>query len=146
MTCRERPRPSHNRSRRSCFPAPSCRIQFSAVLIEVSELQPGAHHDFPTGRCYLTQDQFEKGALSTAVGTNDPDPVAAQNSRRQTPNNKVVAVTEAHVAQVHHQLTGHAHRDRDQSGPDPVIRAVGSLPPHNLKGSSLALRCASVAP
>src|SRR5581483_3728062 len=80
------------------------------VLVEIRHLQPRPHHHLPARRRALAQDKLQQRALAGAVRSDDADTIAAQDVRREVPNDDVGAVTEAHMAQIDHELPGDGAR------------------------------------
>ena len=81
-------------------------VQLFAKLIEVDDLQAGPSSDSPLVRNDLTQEDPEEGGLSDSVGTDDAEPVLADNLYGKVSDQDLSAETVADPGRLDHQPAG----------------------------------------
>src|SRR5262249_31494770 len=82
----------------------SIRIELLPQLIEVRELEIRAQANRSRVGWQFTEEQPEERRLTRAVRANEANAIAAHDRRRETASDGTIAVREADVACVDHQL------------------------------------------
>ena len=111
-------------------------IKLIAKLIKIGDLKIGPGADAPRVGFHFTKQQFQKRRFASAIGSDDPDAIAALNRQRQLVDDAAVFVCKSKILHLGHQ--GPASLAFLNSKPDlpRTLTPLGTLLPHRLQCSN----------